>query len=139
MITSPVERADMAVKHMAEFVIAMKHLSEKMNRKFTVTDQDYDQVSFTLDNYPFTLAWGETTRPKIGGIAWVVQFSLSIWHTTSGSRDYPPEDIDTELVTSQTIVDCVRVAFETIAKEDIRIHMENYSYKQMAEADLESW
>ena len=135
MIKTPEERAEQAAKLLKTFSETMVRLAPKMGRCFERTEEDGEQVSFNLDNYPFTLSWGETLKPSIGRSIWTIQFSLCIWYQTPGSRHSPPEDIDTTLITSQSISDCIRTAFETVAKEEIRCVMENDGYDQMAKEE----
>jgi len=120
-----------AVKGLEEFASAMVRLAPKNDRCFERTQHDEELVSFNLDGYAFTLSWGEVNKPSIGRTVPVVQFSLCIWHTVGGGRWHPPEDVDTTLIESQSIYDCIRVAFETVAKEEIRINMENDRCDQM--------
>ena len=120
-----------------EFVSAMCRLSYKHGREWLVIDRDNDQVTFTLDNYRFTFSWEIAYKPVIGRAVPVPLFSLCAWHQTMGNRHTPPEDIDTSLVTSQSVYDCIRVAFETVAKEEIRMILENDSYEQMLKNEKE--
>jgi hypothetical protein len=124
-----------AAKGIAEFVSAMIRLAPKHERCFERTDEDADQVSFNLDGYPFTFSWGEATTKGIGRLIPTVKFSLCIWHTTPGSRHSPPESIDTTLIESSSVYDCIRVAFETVAKDEIRNILENDSYEQMVKEE----
>ena len=118
-----------------EFASAILRLAPKHDRQVGITDRDADQVSFHLDGYPFTLSWEVFNRPCIGRTVPVVQFALCIWHQTHGSYWDPPEDVDTTLVESQSVYDCIRVALETVAKEEIRLSIENDGYDQMAKEE----
>ena len=129
-----------AAKMMEEFASAITRLAPKHERTLNITERSEEEVSFELDNYPFTFTWGVVDRPSIVRTIPVVQFSLCIWHTVGGGRWHPPEDVDTTLIESQSVYDCIRVAFETVAKDEIRGIMENDGYEQMAkEAVTEEW
>lgn len=135
MIKTQEERAEQAAKGLKEFVATLTRVAPALRRTLHVTEQDDEQVSFELSGYPFTLTWGETTKPSIGRSVWVVQYSLCIWHQTPGNRWSPPEDVDTTLITSQSLYDCLRTAFETVAKDEVRIVLENDGYEQMAKQE----
>jgi hypothetical protein len=136
MNATPTERAEIAAKGMKDFVDTMKLGAERLKRNLVITDTDADCVNFTVDNYPFTLSWGETTRPSIGRAVWIVQYTLCIWNETQGSRWNPPETIDTTLITSQCLNACVRCAFETVAKEEIRQALEDVGYRQVVAEEV---
>ncbi len=138
MITNTqTDRAEQAAKGIADFTKTMTYGANRLKRNFVVTDSDADGVSFTLDGYSFTLSWGETTKPAIGRSVWIVQYTLCIWSETSGGRWNPPEAVDTTLITNQSINACVRAAFETVAKDEIRQALEDVDYAQLAEQLVE--
>ena len=103
-----------------------------LKRKFKIVESNEETIAFEIDRFPFSVTWGETVEACIGGMQWVVIFSLSIWHTTHGGRFHPPESIDTPLFDSKDICDCIRVALETVAKEEIRQCLDGNGEEQMA-------
>ena len=138
MITNtPTDRAEQAAKGIADFTKTMTYGANRLKRNFVVNNSDADGVSFILDGYSFTFSWGETTRVPIGRSRWIVQYTLCVWSETQGGRWNPPEQVDTTLVTDQSINACVRVAFETVAKDEIRQALEDVDYAQLAEQLVE--
>ena len=123
--------AENARQSMASFVQAMKMTAYRLETPIEFTDQDDEQVSFTLSGYNFTLTWDVGERECIGGKRPVIQFTLCVWYMTSGNRMNPPESIDTTLVTDQSINACVRCAFETVAKDEIRQALEEVDCAQI--------
>ena len=124
-----------AARGLEEFASAMDQLAPMHERCFETTQRDEELVSFTLDEYPFTLSWVEIDKPSIGHNVPVIMYSLCIWHTVGGGRWHPPETVDTTLIESQSVYDCIRVALETVAQEEIRLTMENYGYEQQAKEE----
>ena len=106
-----------------------------LKRKFELQSKDDESVNFTIDGIPFTVGWGEAPTPAIGGMRWRVVYTLSIWYTTAGGRWHPPETVDTELIDSPSINDCVRKALQTVAGAEIDGALENQGYKEMLEEE----
>jgi hypothetical protein len=118
------------------FIEVMTQTSPHMKREFKVVEQDEDHVDFQLDNYDFTLGWSEAPKQSIGrDPRWVVQYSLCIWHTEYGGRSHPPETVDTTLVETESIWDCIRVAYTTVYKDELRQVLEGYSYSKMEDEE----
>lgn len=120
-----------AAKALKDFTATLTRIASKLDYDLEITEQDDEQVSFSLNGYPFTLSWGLTKQASLGRDIDVLEFSLCIWHETPGTRWSPPEQIDTTLTTTRSTHNCVQVAFETVAKDHIRIVMENDGYEQM--------
>lgn len=125
-----------AVKLMDDFVATITRLAPKLGRSLVITEKDGDQVSFELGDYPFTLSWEVVETPSIGRTVPVVKFALCIWHLAPGGYWHPPESVDTTLVEKTSIFECIRVAFETIAKDEVRIILENDGYEQQAKEEV---
>jgi len=104
------ERKQHAMRCFGDAFHTLLKVCPLLKKEFKLQSQDEDTMDFTIDNIPFSIGWGETVEPSIGGMRWVVQFTLSVFHTTWGSRHEPPEVIDTELVTSKSIHVCIRTA-----------------------------
>jgi len=100
----------------------------QLKYEFKVTEQDGDHIDFEINNYPFTVTWGDYYEPAssmVTGMTWVIKYTLSIWNTTAGDRNNPPESIDTELITSKYIGDCIKLALIKTAEIEIDAAMES--------------
>lgn len=117
---------------MESFITTVKRLAPHLQRIVEVTTEpDEDIISFKLGGYSFSIYWESMTGMPAHERA--IQYILCIWTQTHGSRYNPPEDIDTTLIKSQSIIECVRVLFETAAKMDIQCVMQNDSVDICAE------
>ena len=114
----------------------LRKVSVHLKREFAVTQKDDEIIYFGIDNFPFSLSWGESTRKTIGREVIVPEYQLSIWHTVGGGRWHPPENVDTTLITTQDIHQCITCALETVAKEEIRQCLEGVAFEMMAEEEL---
>jgi hypothetical protein len=120
-----------AKKGMVGFVKTLTEVCPKLDMTFEVTEEDEEQVSFDIDGIPFTLSWGESPTPAIGGMRWQVIYQLCVWSTTMGTRHEPPEMIDTTLVDSAYVGQCTRKALETVFMVRVDGVLENQGYAEM--------
>lgn len=102
------------------FSRVMKSTAEKLGVEYKETDKDEEQIVFSLGGFEFTLTWGEEPCQRIGGEDYRVNYQLSIWYTTPGTRFSPPEAVDTLLCEFTSIWPCVSKAFETVYVEWIK-------------------
>jgi len=118
------------------FFETMLKVSPKLGVEFKMQERDADQLDFSLDGFAFTLSWDTVQAQTIGRTVPVAEFTLCIWHTEYAfSRQHPPENIDTTLIETRDINKCISTAFLTVAKEKIRIALEDNGYAQMLEAE----
>ena len=115
---------EQAMKAFDAFVNVMTNTAPRTHRKFSVTERDGELINFDLDNYKFTLTWTEEDINIIGRSIMIPEYQLCTWYSTYGSRYEPPEDVDVTLVTSRNIYDCIKSAFESVAKDEIRQALE---------------
>jgi hypothetical protein len=132
MITEIQERVE---KDFNGLIKTLTEVCPVLKRKFELEERDEEMLSFSIDGIPFTVGWGEAPTPAIGGMRWRVVYTLSIWYTTAGGRWHPPETVDTELIDSPSINDCVRKALQTVANAEIDGALENQGYKEMLEEE----
>ena len=122
------------------FDILVKNLKATcphLKRDFRVADRDDTSMNFSIDRYAFTLAWEPTTRKGIGRDYDVPEYGLYIWHTVGGSYWNPPEAVDTTLIETQSIHQCITCALETVAKDEIRQCLEGAGYELMLKEENE--
>jgi hypothetical protein len=122
-------------KHFNGLVKTLTDACPVLKREFVLQSKDDESVNFTIDGIPFTVGWGESPAPAIGGMRWRVVYTLSVWYTTAGGRWHPPETVDTELIDSPSINDCVKKALQTVAGAEIDGALENQGYKEMLEEE----
>lgn len=126
-----------AAKGFSIFFENLTKVSPHLKRKFLMSQKDEEHIDFSLDGYAFTLTWDEGKRQSIGREYIVPEYQLCIWHTTFGGRWNPPESIDTTLITTQSIHECITCALETVAKDEIRQCLEGVGYEIMEEVHEE--
>lgn len=124
-----------AKKGMDGLIHTLEKVSPTLSIEFKVTDRNEEQVTFDLDGIPFTLTWGECPTPGIGGVRWDVIYQLCVWHTTMGTRHEPPEEIDTTLIDSRCVSECVRKALETVFMSRVNGVLEAQGYADMFEEE----
>ena len=129
-----VERS--AALGLSNFFQTMVKVAPKLGNEFKMQERDKDHIDFSLDGFAFTLSWDTVQAQTIGRTVPVAEFTLCIWHTEYAfSRHHPPESIDTTLIETRDINKCISTAFLTVAKEKIRIALEDNGYAQMLEAE----
>ena len=112
------------------FVESLKLACKILKREFIVNDQDSEFINFEIDKYRFTMHVGEEEQ-KIGFKSVTNElYSLCVWHTINNySRDTPPEDVDTQLIKTYNLNECIKCVLETVAKEEIRQALENVFFE----------
>ena len=123
------------VKDFNGLIKTLKDVCPVLKWEFKLEERNEDMVSFSIDGISFTVGWGESPTPAIGGMRWNVVYTLSIWRTTAGSRWHPPEKVDIDLVDSPLINNCVRKALQTVANAEIDGALENKGYTEMLDEE----
>lgn len=122
---TPEERQQFATRMMTGARDTLRKISPSLKVEFVQRDLNDDYFDFTLNNIPFSISWSESLGHSILGVDFVVQFSLCVWHETNGSWFNPPESIDTELVVTRYINECVKKALMTVFESEINVVLEN--------------
>jgi len=112
------------------FVRTLIAASKHFEYELEITDNNSDEVSFSLNGYPYTLTWGEGVAQKFRTTIPVVEYQLSAWHTTPGGRWYPPEDVDVTLLTTRCVQDCVSKAITSMLECNLNAFLEGHSMNE---------
>ena len=118
-----------------EFIEYLNGVEKRLKYGLEVTSSDEEEINFTIaGRYAFTFTGGEPWVPDDRKPEVPVSYQLCIWHQVGGGRHSPPEMVDTPLIDSDVMRECVVVAFETVAKEQIRQAMEDITIERIEEA-----
>jgi hypothetical protein len=119
------------------FIDRMTKVCIPLKRTLFMEERNEDEITFYIDGFSFSMDWELNFRPYIGYVGRFqgkYVFNLRIWETVGiGNRNHPPEDVDTELVSKTDINSIIQIALLTVAKEDIRLAMENESMDEFVQ------
>jgi hypothetical protein len=94
-------------KNFVLFSLAMPLVCERVEVSYKEIERDEESISFEVGNIPFSLGWEEkrkySWKEGIGEVKKRINYQLSVWHTSMGSRVHPPEAVDTLIFEGESI------------------------------------
>ena len=124
---------DDAERGFSLFSWAMPVVCEHLAVSYKETDRVGEQISFDIDNIPFTLNWDIKGRMGIGKMEKIINYQLSVWHSTWGTRSDPPESIDTLVWEGQSVWDAMKKATMVAYKSRVAGAVESVQYLMVVE------
>lgn len=105
---------DKARKDYESAVESLSSVATHRNMEFKFISRDEFDFDFELGGFHFTINWDYSTNRKM------LVYNLIVWHTENNwSRVSPPENVDTWVAESTTIVDLLKKSFLVVAEYEI--------------------